>query len=341
MLLLPLVSGGHADRLGLLTLLLLALWIGPVAAGQHYTFSTYGLASGLSNLDVTTLIEDHTGLVWVGTQNGIFVADGSRFQEQKPFSDAGLEYIRAMREDAAGRIWAVDSRHLVYLENGRVRSVVALRIHLGAVDLLEVPGQPNTMYLLHDGELFQVASGDGGNSWQVLPAFNPTLKQKHPELLQLNRVINGGGSTVWAGCGSAVCLIDLKKATVRKFDERDGLHPDLWQSLLLTRAGALWARGQHVVEMLPAGSSRFSGVGDMPAASSLIRPYSQQRRGWSFRDMAKTFDAGALRAAHISSPGSHEHRSAQTNHIFRVGIRFATPREPLHHSGERNISSLG
>ena len=113
MLLLPLVSGGHADRLGLLTLLLLALWIGPVAAGQHYTFSTYGLASGLSNLDVTTLIEDHTGLVWVGTQNGIFVADGSRFQEQKPFSDAGLEYIRAMREDGAGRIWAVDSRHLV------------------------------------------------------------------------------------------------------------------------------------------------------------------------------------------------------------------------------------
>jgi len=35
--------------------------------------------------------------------------------------------------------------------------------------------------------------------------------------------------------------------------------------------------------------------------------------------------------AEIREPVSHEQRTAQTNHIFRIGIRFVAPCEPLRH----------
>ena len=39
----------------------------------------YGQAEGLTNLSATALAQDTTGFLWVGTQNGLFRYDGSRF----------------------------------------------------------------------------------------------------------------------------------------------------------------------------------------------------------------------------------------------------------------------
>lgn len=46
---------------------------------QHYPFQMYGQAEGLTNLSATALAQDATGFLWVGTQNGLFRYDGSRF----------------------------------------------------------------------------------------------------------------------------------------------------------------------------------------------------------------------------------------------------------------------
>ena len=60
---------GTAWRL-LATAVLLAIL--PVCSAQRYTFQLYGQLDGLSNLTPTSLLQDRTGFLWVGTQNGLF-----------------------------------------------------------------------------------------------------------------------------------------------------------------------------------------------------------------------------------------------------------------------------
>jgi len=47
---------------------------------QQYTFRQYGPSDGLTNLGVNCLLQDHTGYLWVGTDNGLFRYDGSSFR---------------------------------------------------------------------------------------------------------------------------------------------------------------------------------------------------------------------------------------------------------------------
>src|ERR1019366_9047066 len=49
-------------------------------AGQRYNFKFYGEEEGLENLVVQVVLQDRAGFLWVGTQNGLFRYDGSRFR---------------------------------------------------------------------------------------------------------------------------------------------------------------------------------------------------------------------------------------------------------------------
>ncbi len=251
--------------------LLLVCCITPWATGQHFAFSTFGMASGLSNMNVSSFLEDHTGTIWVGSEGGVFVADGQRFQKQQNFSDAGLQYVRALREDGAGRIWAIDNRHLVYREGGAVHEIAGLNLELlnGQADLLSLPLEPDSMYLLRGGTLERIASEDHGCTWRVSDALPPRLLWQHPELQTLTSVVSGGGSVIWAGCGRAICRLDLQQGTAKVFGEREGLKADTWKRLLLTRAGRLWARGEKHVVFLAGGEASFNEAPDLPAGSHL------------------------------------------------------------------------
>ena len=50
------------------------------ASAQRQLFHEYGSSDGLSNLNVKCLLQDHTGYLWVGTDNGLFRYDGNSFR---------------------------------------------------------------------------------------------------------------------------------------------------------------------------------------------------------------------------------------------------------------------
>ena len=52
----------------------------PAAWAQRYNFKFYGEEEGLQNLVVQVVLQDRAGFLWVGTQNGLFRYDGSRFE---------------------------------------------------------------------------------------------------------------------------------------------------------------------------------------------------------------------------------------------------------------------
>src|SRR5271154_5372013 len=85
--------------------LFIALLVPAAATAQQYTFRQYGPSDGLTNLGLNCLLQDHTGYLWVGTDNGLFRYDGSTFQ---PFGHAeGLEdtEIRSLAESPEGVLW--------------------------------------------------------------------------------------------------------------------------------------------------------------------------------------------------------------------------------------------
>lgn len=267
-------AGGKLRPLCQSWLLLLLLINGTGAArAQHFTFASFGTSSGLSNLNIATMLEDHSGLIWVGTESGVFTADGTRFEKFAAFSAAGLENVRALREDNAHRIWAADGRHLVFWQNGALHSI---QIHLAVMGhevlgLEVLPRVRDTIYLLRAGELMVISSPDGGRTWSAKPVFNASLLAEHPQLSRILSLTAEGGTTLWAGCGESLCRIDPVHGTVAILGSREGVPNDSWRFMLVTREGALWARGDHRILLRVGTGDRFKQKGLQPPSSQHLR----------------------------------------------------------------------
>ena len=63
----------------MVALLLLINLSGTVARGQYYSFQAGGVNEGLDSLTVNCLLQDHTGFLWAGTENGLYRFDGYRY----------------------------------------------------------------------------------------------------------------------------------------------------------------------------------------------------------------------------------------------------------------------
>lgn len=253
-----------------LCFLLGGLFILPAATAQQFNFFSYGEGSGLSNLNATTLLQDRKGLLWAGTQSGIFTADGPRFDKQKAFTDAGFESIRAMREDSAGRIWIADGRHLGFWQNGTLQTINGLKFHVlthEPLDLAVLPHQADGIFFLRSGNLSIVSTHDGGHTWQVADALSPQLLRSYPELKAITGVTVDPNhpSSLWLGCGESICEVDPSLQSVVRFDRSQGVAADRWNALMVTRSGDLWVRGDKNVAVLRNGSSLFEPVLNLPA----------------------------------------------------------------------------
>ena len=121
------------------------------------------------------------------------------------------------------------------------------------------------VYVLRDGELSLVRSLDHGQSWERRPAFSHALLAQHPELQKLTslagepatdraqgRAGSGLGTSFWAGCGDALCHIDMGTSqeaapTIERWGTAEGVPRSAWLSLFSARDGLLWARSRSML----------------------------------------------------------------------------------------------
>src|SRR5664280_1937884 len=100
----------------LLRSLMLVLFLAGTMPGQRYSFKEYGQDAGLSNLDVYCLMQDSTGFLWVGTDNGLFRYDGRQFRAYTTEEGLPSVQIEALHQTADGEIWVGTSRGLSRLQ---------------------------------------------------------------------------------------------------------------------------------------------------------------------------------------------------------------------------------
>ncbi len=158
-------------------LVISALAVLPSAGAQHYTFAQLGQGDGLLNQDVSAIVQDERGVLWVGTENGLFQADGSHFVRVAQYADAAYGSVLAMHVDSANRVWVLGAKRLMYfLPDGSMHVVPGMELSVlleDGVTLTSLPNQPNTLFLLRGGHLQQIHSDDGGTLWTVSAAFSP------------------------------------------------------------------------------------------------------------------------------------------------------------------------
>jgi diguanylate cyclase (GGDEF)-like protein len=101
-------------------LILLALCL-PLAA-VRYPFINYRSSSGLPQGNITTLLQDNEGFIWVGTQAGLGRFDGTRFQTFTSREGLAGNYITGLELDRDGAIWVASQDGLNRIQGGRISS---------------------------------------------------------------------------------------------------------------------------------------------------------------------------------------------------------------------------
>lgn len=233
----------------------LCLFILPLfCIAQRYTFKEY--VEGLGNLNVNCMLQDRTGFLWIGTENGLFRYDGSRFQDFGHRDGLANTFINALHEDTSGRLWVGTTDGLFYLQaTGRFANVQYEEHNL-------VPQRGSSLSSWRDGTVFVatdlgplvITSPDGGQTWRC----RLLLSQENSKLLVPNgtkAVLANADGSILFGCGDGLCQMSPNQLT--KWGTEEGLPRDIWTSFLRDSRGQLWVRGPSHIAVLPLGQTRF------------------------------------------------------------------------------------
>ncbi len=252
---------------------------------QHYTFAQFGQNDGLLNQDVSAIVQDGRGVLWVGTENGVFLADSSHFVKVQSYRGAEEGSVLAMHVDGAGRVWVAGTKHLAYFTPDRVIHVVAPigldQLLDGEVAISSLPALPDAVYLLMNGHLQRVRREGGGEKWAMEDVFAAATLSRHPALTRPSGLAaDPARGALWMGCDSGLCEVEIPRAEavatapqVTEWNAARGIPKNRWSRVLVARDGQVWARGGGDVLRLNPRTWGVDRFGD-PGGKEDIR-YSQ------------------------------------------------------------------
>src|ERR1700741_1580491 len=72
---------------------------------QTYSFINYGVKGGLSQSNVSAIVQDRSGFIWLATESGISKFDGINFTNYSTESGLADNHVSALLLDKNGTIW--------------------------------------------------------------------------------------------------------------------------------------------------------------------------------------------------------------------------------------------
>jgi diguanylate cyclase (GGDEF)-like protein len=210
------------------------------SSAQRQLFHEYGSSDGLSNLNVKCLLQDHTGYLWVGTDNGLFRYDGSTFRGYGHAEGLPNTEILSLAEAPAGVLWIGTNSGVAQASGERFQSV-----DVGEEGPTRSIGFDPTgkVYLEQDGGILRgVPSSKGSYRFQTVVSG------------AVSGVFVNGGDILFGKDGG---LWTLKGDRAQEFDHSYDLPRDLWGSITEDNLGNLWVRSRTRLYELPRGQAHF------------------------------------------------------------------------------------
>jgi diguanylate cyclase (GGDEF)-like protein len=233
-----------------LAVALLAL-AGVTLCAQEPSFRDFGSSEGLKNLAVRKIYQDHTGFLWVSTENGIFRFDGERFEpfgaERGIPSNSGV----AFGEAPDGSLLVGGAIGLYRLSGNRFEKLTTPFKIVAWAQGIQSDGRGHT-FLGTDAGLVELDSAPGQTQFAMHTSPQPA-GTSGPDAFG----ILVDGDALWYGCGHELCRKDARGTKV--FSRDSGLPDGEIQVIVKDHDGNLWVRVRNagVFEWL-AGKGKFS-----------------------------------------------------------------------------------
>lgn len=204
------------------------------AQAQRYSFKSYTQDQGLQNTDINYVLQDHHGVIWIATQNGLFWYVGKTFHEIENPEEIPSKDIQSLHEAADGTLWVgtykgVARRRGAHFEVIKLGGTFEI---LGAGNLAS--DAQNRLYVATSAGLAVVETAPAADTYQVRwlshkAAYGVGVDHK---------------GAVWFGCEDNLCRLDSRQQAV-PVDPRYRLPHEQWQSILADGDGNVWIRGPH------------------------------------------------------------------------------------------------
>lgn len=260
---------------------------------------------GLPEASVSSIVQDRTGFIWLGTGDGLARYDGQRFlvfrHDPKDRSSLAASYVKSLLIARDGTLW-------VGTDGG---GVCRYRTADSKFDRFAPSSAPETlqsgtimaMSEAPDGRLWVATAGGGLALLDPATAKVRTYAEEDGLPSAVTAVVASGDGTVWVGTASGLFRLDEKRQWFEPLlQKHEELATAVVSALRADRNGDLWigtdgrglaryspASGQ--VELIQADPARPDGLHD-----NLVSAIYQDRRGRMW--------IGTEQALHILEPGA-------------------------------------
>jgi PAS domain S-box-containing protein len=217
--------------------------------GQR-TFRVFDGADGLRNLVVVSLAQDDDGLLWLGTQDGVYRFDGEQFTHFSVDDGLASSLVHVVGTAPDGRVCAGGNSGLSCWNGARFLRQAALGM----------PAIPVHTLVSYGGRLWVGTGGGGlyvqGADGRYTPAPGwpgAATTAVHALWADGRGLVAGNGATVELSGGDGVW---------HRIGSDAGLGRDAIEGVLRDREGALWIRTSAHLWYLPVGAARATDLRD-------------------------------------------------------------------------------
>ncbi|HLH36534.1 MAG TPA: two-component regulator propeller domain-containing protein [Alloacidobacterium sp.] len=265
------------------------LWIGTEGGGliryRHGQFRLFSKLDGLTDDFVRTILVDHQGRIWVGTDHGLFRVRGDLVTAIHPPDAKDLGSIHALAEGSDGGIWVggsklfrlIDGRATEYplagapgwlgiksflplrdgsLLVGTISALMRLQIARGHGVWAKVDGVVGTVRTLHEMKDGSVWIGTIGHGLFVM-RDNRFSHYAAPEVLPSNIVLGiyeDSYGDIWLGTQAG--MLRLRKAEITTV-EVPGMADSDFGSIYQDRHGTLWVASSRLHQIRAGKITEF------------------------------------------------------------------------------------
>jgi signal transduction histidine kinase/ActR/RegA family two-component response regulator/streptogramin lyase len=265
----------------------LALLTASLVDAQRYNFKFYGEEEGLQSLAVQIVMQDRAGFLWIGTQNGLFRYDGSRFVGFGKADGIPDAHIESLHESIDGTLWVGTRFGLARRIHERFEKV-SIGNSVGIVGREGIASDASgRLYIATERGL--VTGTPSEENFRFAPISNPPTAGAE---MAVSVYVDSSGA-VWFGCGQSLCTLQGGRA--REVGPELGLPAERWDAILGDLDGNLWVRSEKSLYERPAGG-RFQVRPGLPESSNSTPTLALDPAGKllapTYRGLARQTDSG-------------------------------------------------